>query len=368
MNTQNLKPSIVFSPGEILLEELETRNLSQSDFAEILGRPLKMVNEIIKGKKTITPESANDFAAALGTSPELWLGLQADYDLYKISQSKKNSSEDVKSRAELYQNFPIKELRKRGWIVEKSDIHETKKEILFLFSLPDLSQWSERCLARFRKSKCGDINMNYVNAWVELGKVAAGKAKTAKFNKAGLLDFAPKIGNHSKNGDGIKEIISRLSDLGVKLIFLPHFSKTRVDGATFWLGGNPVILMSLRYDRVDNFYFTLLHEIGHVVLHGGDEDHNFFDDTIIISSSEDKKEKEANKFAQDNLVPVEEIKEMEKMKPVRPGAVLKKSADLNIHPGILIGVLQHKGLLSYGQYRLALGKVKDKIPAGLIQK
>jgi HTH-type transcriptional regulator/antitoxin HigA len=83
MDNKHQKSKIIFPPGEILLEELEARNLSQSDFAIRLNRPLETVSEIIKGKKSITPESANDIAAALGTSPELWLGLQEDYYSYK---------------------------------------------------------------------------------------------------------------------------------------------------------------------------------------------------------------------------------------------------------------------------------------------
>lgn len=370
MNTQNLKPNIVFSPGEILLDELEERNISQSDFAEILNRPLKTVNEIIKGKKSITPETANDIAAALGTSPELWLGLQADYDLFKISHSKKGDNDDVKNRAELYANFPIKELKKRKYISDQKDITETRKEIFTLFSLSEISQWRSKCLVNFRKSDCGEININYVNTWIELGKVIAKKARMFKFDKQGLTDFAGKIKNFSKEDGGEEKIVETLSSLGVKLIFLPHFSKTRVDGATFWMDKNPVILMSLRYDRIDNFYFTLLHEIGHVILHGEDKENNFYDDTTTIGDSTDRREIEANKFAQNELTPQEIVKSLERMRTgsVPPSIIVGKSKEANIHPGILVGVLQHNKLLSYGQYRSALVKIKDKIPAGLIQK
>lgn len=366
MNSQNLKPFVVFPPGEILSEELESRNISQSDFAEILGRPLKTVNEIIKGKKSITPESANDIAAALGTSPEFWLGLQSEYDLYKISKDNKNNRDDVRSRAELYANFPIKEMRKRGYISNNSDISIVKEEVFALFDIRDICQWSEACLASFRKSKCGDINNNYVNTWIELGRKIASEIKVADFNKEGLKNFASNIKNYSTKDNGVIEIVKELKELGVRLIFLPHFSKTRVDGAVFWIDKNPVILMSLRYDRIDNFYFTLVHEIGHIVLHGDDDNNNFFDDTNSIDNSGNEKEKEANKFAQENLVSPELINELKKIKLLRSSMVVKKSKEVNIHPGIMIGILQHKKLLSYGQYRVALEKIKDKIPGSMI--
>ena len=363
----NYKAHTVYPPGEYLSEELEDRNLTQSDFAEIIGRPLKTVNEIIKGKKSITPETANAIAAAFGTSPDIWLGLQADYDIYKLqNQKNKDKQSDVKDRAELYSLFPVRDLKKRGWIPDEKNVKKLKEDIFRLYSIRNTTVWKEGCLARFKKSGCGEINNNYINAWIELGKKIASTTKAAAFDKNGLKQFVPSIKEYSKHKDGVKKIVEKLNSIGVKLIFLPHFSKTRVDGASFWMDGSPVILMSLRYDRIDNFYFTLMHEIGHIVLHGDDDRHNFFDDMNEAGKSNDKKEKEANRYSQNNLTPLDFIAELKEQRIIHAKAIVQKSNDLKIHPGLLIGILQHEGKLTYGQYRAGLVKIKESIPKSLI--
>ncbi|MCK5583459.1 MAG: HigA family addiction module antidote protein, partial [Elusimicrobiales bacterium] len=128
-------PYNVYPPGEILLEELEARGMSQSDFAEIIGRPLKTVNEIIKGKKIITAETANAIAAVLETSSEMWLGLQADYDLFLLRRKKSRQQEEIKKRAKLYSFFPVRELIKRDWIKKRKSVDNLEKEIFSLFSI-----------------------------------------------------------------------------------------------------------------------------------------------------------------------------------------------------------------------------------------
>src|SRR3989337_1815298 len=102
----NTKVEQVFPPGEILREELEAREWSQVDLAEILGRPPKLVNEIIAGKRAITPETAQGLADALGTSPELWMNLEAQYQLYKA----RRTDPSVVRRAELFAVAPVKEM------------------------------------------------------------------------------------------------------------------------------------------------------------------------------------------------------------------------------------------------------------------
>jgi len=367
-NMNVYSPYNVCHPGEVLLDELEARNISQSDFAEIIGRPLKTVNEIIKGKKTITPETANDISAAFGTSPEMWLGLQAEYDLFLLRQKKSKQQEDVKKRARLYNFFPVRELVKRNWVNKTRNVDDLQKEIFSLFSLTNIFDWEEGCLANFKKSDYGEINKNYINSWIELGKKIARDINCPAYNKKALEQFVDDIKSFSVDDDGIEEVVNKLNEMGVRLIFLPHFSKTRVDGASLWLDDKPVILMSLRYDRIDNFYFTLMHEIGHILLHQKNDINCFYDDLSEVKKSKNKSEKEANLFAQQNLVPDELIEYFKEQKKVRAKNIKEKSKELNIHSGILIGNLQYHNIISYGQLRRGLSKIKSTIPQELIQK
>jgi len=369
----NLKPAIVYHPGEILLEELEERGITQSDFAEIINRPPKTINEIIKGKKSITPETANSIAAALDTSAEMWLGMQGEYDLYLVRQKQTNQDE-VRQRAKIYSIFPIREMIKRKWLT-REDIESLTQDVLSLFSVKNLTEFKKALNVEqpdvcFRKSDYGEKNENYLYVWRKLGEIKAKKINCQDFDKKGLKEFAKKIKHYSidKDKKDVVKISAELKKLGVRLMFLPHFSKTKVDGAVFWIGKKPVILMSLRYDRIDNFYFTLLHEIGHIILHNNK---TFYDQTYSSGGDEkteqsaSQQEKAANDFAQTNLVPKNIRQEFEN-KPITSNLLLKQSKKLNIHPGLLVGALQYDGILGYSQFRKALVKIKSNIPKEMI--
>jgi len=108
----------VFPPGEFLREELEARGWTQGDLAEILGRPLARINEIICGKRAITPETAKGLSEALGTSADLWLNLENVYQLSKV----RKADNTVERRAKLYALAPVREMVKRHWIEHSDNI------------------------------------------------------------------------------------------------------------------------------------------------------------------------------------------------------------------------------------------------------
>ena len=126
----------VFPPGEILREELETRGWSQTDLAEILGRPAKLVNEIIAGKRTITPETAQGLADALGTSAALWLNLESQFQLSKA----KKPDAAVARRARLFELAPVKEMQRRGWIDDTDDPNQLEGSLCRFFEVASLEQ------------------------------------------------------------------------------------------------------------------------------------------------------------------------------------------------------------------------------------
>ncbi len=356
----------VFHPGVMLLDELNERQLTQAEFSAIIDRPAKTVNEIIKGKRGITPETAEMIAAALGTSADIWLGMQAEYDLFLLNKKTQTKTSDVKKRSELYNLFPIADLVRRKYITVRKKVSELETEVLALLDVATLTEFRNQSLAFYRTSE-GDISLSYLNAWVLLGKKAARDMKgVGKYNKEGLLVLATELKHYSRKEDGIKDVVKKLSDLGVRVVILHHFSKTRVDGAACWLDNeSPVILLSLRYDRIDNFYFTLLHEIGHLIKHETSEP--FVDVDIFSGGSTNEKEKEANSFAIENLGFGNVSAEL-KYSEINAGVILRRSEQLSVHPGLLVGHLQHTGLIDYNVYRKALVKVSPLLPEGMLQR
>ena len=131
--TDVLDAARVHPPGDILKRELETRGLAQVDLAAILGRPVQAINEIVAGKKAITPEMAHLLGRALDTSAEFWMGLETQYRLWLA----KNHApiHDVERRARLFQIAPVTELMRRGWIHKTGDLDVLEKQVLSLIHI-----------------------------------------------------------------------------------------------------------------------------------------------------------------------------------------------------------------------------------------
>src|SRR5450830_141141 len=129
-------PAEVCPPGEILKEELGARDWSQQVLADILGRPPRLISELIGGKRAITPETAIGISAAFDTSPEYWMALESSYQLSKL----RHSPEGIKRKANLYDKFPVRELVRKGWVEWSDDYSELESRILRFFGIKDLSE------------------------------------------------------------------------------------------------------------------------------------------------------------------------------------------------------------------------------------
>src|SRR5215471_17933702 len=118
-------PAEVFPPGEFLRDELDARGWTQTEFAEIIGRPHRLVNELISGKRGVTPETARELAAALGTSAELWMNLESSYRLSKVAPA----TDRIAREAALRERFPVREMKKRGWIRDTTSYEELEVDV-----------------------------------------------------------------------------------------------------------------------------------------------------------------------------------------------------------------------------------------------
>lgn len=365
MNSK-LRPYRPISPGEILKEELEARDWTQRDFAEIIGRPVQVVSEIISGKKAITPETAILFGEAFGTSAELWLNLESSYRLDLLHQ-KQQKLDLVSRKAELYSRAPIKELIKLGWIQASESIDELKEEVLNFLGIIDLNEKSP-LIAKFCRTFKGNFDSPSLEAWVRMAVIEASRKSCLDFNRRKLKRAIPALISLSADETLTSQVPQKLSELGVRMVFVPHLPKTKVDGAAFWLDKNsPVIALSLRLNRVDNFWFTLMHEIAHI-LEGYHNEKPYMDtdllkprDSLISDKPQDEDEKQANKMARDWLIPQEQFDLFvaNTNRYFSRKMVLDLAKELGIHPAIVVGRLQYEERIPYTNLRNLLGKSRE---------
>jgi HTH-type transcriptional regulator/antitoxin HigA len=359
------RPVEVFPPGEFIREELEARGWTQDDLAEILGRPLRTVNEVITGKRSITPETAKGLGEALGTSAQLWMNLESAYRL-----SLANSGQEVVARrAALYSQAPVRTMIKRGWIESSNNIDVLEKRLLGFYMLTDITQKPQFCTYVARKSASYCELTPLQNAWLFRAYHLANAVSVTNFTKARLQNVFEQLKMFLPNPEDIRKIPKLLAEAGVKFIIIEPLPQSKIDGASFWPNSSPVLALSLRYDRIDWFWHTLVHELVHIRNEDGKNNDKFSIDTELVGESrrlnDDRSayEIETDKLAIDYLIPQKELDNfIARTQPLYSKTKIVGFANrIGVHPGIVIGQLQHRKEITYAQNREMLTKVRDII-------
>ena len=361
-----LVPAEVFPPGEFIKEEIDARGWNQNDLAEILGRAPRDVSEIINGKRAITPATAKVLADAFGTSAELWMNLESSYQLAKI----KPANDTVARKAKLFEKMPLREMIRRHWIENSENIEVLEKRALDFFNINSIEDEPVFLSHAARKSTSYKEDASqYQTAWLFRAKELAETVSAKKFTEKTFKDGLDKLKNVFFNVEDIRLVPHILSESGIRFLVVEHLPTTKIDGVCFWLNKfSPVVALSLRFDRVDNFWFTLLHELCHVKNKDGLNGDVSIDIDLVGEHAQPFNEKPnvekgADTFAIEFPMSKADIEDF--IARTRPLYSRKKiqgfSARVGVHPGIVVGQLQHRKEISYAQHRSMLEKIRNII-------
>lgn len=366
-----MRPFRPIKPGELLQEELEARDWTQADFAAIVGRPVQVVNEIVAGKKAITPETAIAFSRALGTSAEYWLNLESAYRLDLVRDGGAGAN-DIERRASIYSKAPVKELLKRGWIdvPDPNNLDRLEREVCRFLDIASID--AEPPIAHAfaaRKSRFEEPHTTTQIAWAtRVKQMARAITRVAPYSKEALESCIAELPRHSVSDELVAEVPRMLGRLGVRFVVVPHLAGTRIDGATMWLDEvSPVVAVSLRFDRMDWFWFTLMHELAHL-LRGDGMTSVVLDAQLVGKDAErtenkSEMEKAADRMAEEWLIPRRTLEAfILRVKPYYSrDAVISFAAEVGVHPSIVVGRLQYKDEIPYTHFRNMLTKIEHLI-------
>lgn len=334
-------PDVVSPPGATLRDIIEDRGISQADLAARLGRPKKTINEIIKGKTEVTHETALQLERALGVPASFWNNREAAYRDYLARQTERVR---LKEQMPWLREIPVADMIKKGWIEKRKDRVDQLREVLAFFGVASPKQWHQVCeepQTAFRRSASFQCNPGALAAWLRKGELLARKIRLEEFNKETFKDILGQVRPLTMVPAEVfhGELVQLCSSAGVAVVFVQRPPKVPVNGATRWIGGRPLIQLSLRYKTDDQLWFTFFHEAGHILKHRKR-------DTYIDGNSfEGKEEEEANKFATETLIPADDYRRLRAMRRYTKRAI-KDFADVcGISAGIVVGRLQHDGLL-----------------------
>ena len=355
----------IFPPGEFLREELEARGWSQTELAEIIGRPVRLINELIAGKKAITPETAIQLGDSLGTGPELWMNLESQYQLSKV----RSTDGLIARRAKLYERFPVREMIKRGWIEATKSIEVLEQQFLAFFDVDSLNAEIPFCHAA-KKTAPQDLPNMLQLAWLCRARRIASEQVIAPYAEAQLRLALPRLSALLSAPEEARHVARILAECGVRFVIVEPIPGAKIDGACFWLANaQPVVALSLRLDRIDNFWFVLRHELEHVLqCHGQDRGYILDQDLEgTVGGQITEEETVANTAAANFCVSPEEITGfMSRVAPFfKEERVLLFAQRLNVHPGIVVGQLQRR-LVRYDLFRKYQVKVRHIVTSSAL--
>lgn len=360
MTAHTFTPAEVFPPGDFLRDELDERGWTVTEFAEIIGRPVQAVSEVLNAKKEITTETAQELAEALGTSPELWLNLQRDYWLFDARQKPVHDLRPVARRARLRGLLPVSKARSRGWLPDTDDLDALEDSVRTLLEIDSLDDEPTFALAARRANTAEKISPEQATWLGYIRSVARGRVgKVTGFNRDALETVSSEIPSRTEAGPAqMVGLVPALAECGVVLVFAEGLPGGKLDGAVTFVGESPVIGLTTRGDRFDGVLYTLLHECAHLVLtHVTVEDASIVDDEVR-GAQVDEIEIEANEQANRWLFP--------DGLPVRPNstsAILEAARAYRVHPSVVIGRVQYE-TRNWKTYRKHVSKVRDDLVDG----
>lgn len=335
-------PAEVFPPGEFLREELEARKWSQQELADILDRPPRLISELIAGKRAITPETAKGLADAFGTSPDYWMNLESQYQLSKV----KLPNDNVARKAHLYDKFPVREMLRRGWVRASENIDVLEQRFCAFFSIPEMS--AQPVLCHSAKKTHAHLDANPLQlAWLFRVKAMASQQVVPAYSHVKLLAAVGKLKTLVLSPEEVRHVPRILAEAGVRLVLVEPMAGSKMDGACFWLEDDkPVIGMTLRFDRIDNFWFVLRHEVEHVLREDGKANKQAVIDTDVGEDKAELPECErlANAAGAEFCVSSAELESF--IARVQPyfseEKVLRFAQRIKVHPGLVVGQLQRR--------------------------
>lgn len=341
------------APGNHLREQLKVRGWTQDDLAAIIGKDHRMVNDIIAGRRSFTPETAVLLAAAFGTSAEFWLNLDSSYQLRRHGTDR---PDEVTRRAHLFSVAPIKDMTRRGWIPSVKTTDSLEHELLVFFQTDTLADPPAFTHAA-RKSTPYDNVTPAQRAWLFRCRWVSRYAHASKFSRRKLSLAMSQLKDLMYSPQEIRHIPKVLGNAGIRLVVVEHLPGTRIDGATFWLEDGPVIALSVRYNRIDHFWFTLLHELGHIEQNTSSMDVDV--DPVVDDIPEE--EQLANAFAADHAVPRAALDSfIARVGPIYNMTRIKGFAHVQgVHAGIVVGQLHHRQQIAWSNYRRLLVPIRE---------
>lgn len=355
MNKIEYNDILAFHPGYYVKDAIEEMDLTQEEFAMRLDVSAKHISKLVNGEANISTELSEKLSTMLGTSIDLWLNLQLKYN-EKVAEIERQKAFD---RQQIYLNKIDYSFFVNLGLVEKTTNKTTKvKELLRFLKIANFEVFeSESLLVQFRTTTPENTDTKdrvITNAWVQTVINIGQEIQTKPYNEVLLNATIPKIRDMALCEDiaFISELKELLAECGVALVVIPSLKKSKVYAAVKWINKEKVVLgITNRGQDADKFWFSLFHEIKHIL----QKQKN----VIIDDNKNTTLENEANEYASEILIPHKEYDEFKmncSNKYFSEEQINRFARNIGVQPGIVVGRLQNDQLIAHS----TLNKLKCK--------
>ena len=345
-------PDWVSPPGETILDLIEERGWTQAELAKRLGYTEKHISQLINGKVPLTDDAALRLERVLGSSASFWLAREAKY---REHSARLEAGRMYENSVQWLDELPIKELITNRAIPKiRNDVKNRPSLVeacLRFFGVASPEEWRNYyggMQVAFRRSRTEQSDIGAISAWLRLGELQAEKLDGPKYDKTRFESVLKIIRGLTCESPEVFEpqLQKLLSEAGVVFVLVPSIPRAHVSGVARWLSPTrPMIQLSLYGKTNDKFWFTFFHEAAHILLHAStkEEKKSVFLDDPNMNHADNPQEHEANQWAGDWLIPP---RYADSLASLRSKTLVKTFAkQIGIHPGIVVGRLQHDSLI-----------------------
>lgn len=344
-------------PGRILQRELDERSISQAQLAARTGLSAKHINLVIKGTAPLSPDVAVMLEQILGTPAEIWSRLEASYQTH---QARLQRRDGLAAFVDWAASFPRQILIERGVIAETDAGADLAGKLLDFFGVVSKKAFEKTWLepqASYKRSQLHAIDANLTALWLRLSELhAADLIDDARaFDAERLRSAAIAIPHLTVKpiATAFREAQAILLGAGVVLVFVPEVTNTRISGVSRWINGTPMIAVTSRYKSLDGLWFTILHEVAHILLHP--KRSTFVDDGFKADDNADSQEVAANSFASAHLIPPAFADALEAA--TTPADIRSIATELEISPSVVAGQWAHRTQIWNGP----IAKLRERV-------
>ena len=334
-------------PGEVLAEEIAARRMPQRELAARMGCQPQVVNEIIRGKRAITPDTAVALVKVLGGDPQFWINLENDYQTTLAQQIEENA---LLSEAQWLKEYPVRELIKRGWLLPAQDAESKIQALRDFLGVATIEPAVYQEVVGFRITEAAQRKISHgaLLAWLRRGELKAQEIPTADYDPTAFTAALSTIRGMTQQSptEFVPAMTKLCADAGVAFCVVQELPKSGANGVARWLSDQKALLqMSIRNKWADIFWFSFFHEAGHLLKHSTQrpiliDGLGYDPDSVVMES-------EADQFARDFLIPADAWNDFCAGSNFAPSGIRKFANEVGVAPFMVVGRLQKEKKIPY---------------------